>query len=300
MNILITGGTGLLGTALIHTLRFDKGTYNLTVLSRNYAKACRSLHASINVIDSLDECHFSDFDAIVNLAGEAIIDKRWRKQRKHVIEHSRFAITEAIVNKINAECVETAPITFISASAVGIYGPCGQAPLDETATERGIDFGSLLCQQWETIAGRAKNARIATVRTGIVLSNQGGALEKMLPPFWCGLGGKIANGEHFMPWIHIKDWSAAILFLLNHPISGPINVTSPNPVTNKVFTDTLSTILHRPAFFTIPKFVLRLAMGESADLLLFGQNAIPAKLLSNHFEFQYSELTAALDDLLLV
>lgn len=301
MNILITGGTGLLGMALISLLRFDKNAHKLTVFARNYAKACRNLHASIDVIDSLSEVTLKDFDAIINLAGEPIVDKRWSNKRKHLIEQSRLAITQGLVDKINAECNPERPITFISGSAVGIYGLHNDGVIDEQNTTFGDDFGSQLCQQWENIAYQAKNARVVTIRTGIVLSNQGGALTKMLPPFWSGFGGKIASGKQYMPWIHIKDWTAAIQFILqNNHMSGPINITAPNPVTNQVFTTTLGSVLKRPAILTVPKFVLRLMLGESAELVLYGQNAVPGKLLENDFKFKYEQLEPALDNLLLV
>lgn len=301
MNILITGGTGLLGAALIRLLRFDNEVHKLTVFTRNYAKACRNLHASIMVIDSFDEVNLKDFDAIINLAGEPIVDKKWTDERKKQIMRSRFDTTKALVAKINSECSADKKIQLISASAVGIYGPQGTEPIDETFSSFGNDFGSKLCQQWEQIASTAKHANVTLLRTGIVLSNQGGALEKIIPPFWTGFGGKISNGKQYMPWIHIKDWASAVKFILeNKSISGPINLSAPNPVSNKEFTQALATVLHRPAFVRVPRFVLRLILGERADLIIFGQNAVPTKLLDNKFEFKFPILADALDDLLLL
>lgn len=301
MRIFITGGTGLLGSALINLLRFDEGGHQLTVYARNYAKACRTLHASIAVVDSLNEINLKDFDAVINLAGEPIFDKRWSQEQKATLTASRYRLTELLSQKINNEVSAERPIRFLSASAVGIYGDRGDEQIDETTEIQAVDFGSELTSNWEALAFEARNAKTATLRTGIVLSNQGGALTRLIPPFWSGFGGRISTGSQYMPWIHIKDWARAVHFLLDNPdITGPVNLTAPNPVTNRVFTQTLATTLRRPAFFHLPGFFLKLVLGERSELLLKGQNAVPGVLQKHEFEFRYQTLVQALDELLLL
>ena len=295
MNILITGGSGLIGQALIQHLNADR----IIVLTRNPEKTATLLPENIELVTTIDDVNFNDLDVVVNLAGEAIVDKRWTSRQKSIICQSRWQITQSLVEKVQ-EAIKP-PHTFISGSAIGFYGRQGALVIDESYQDIHDEFSHHICQKWEKIALQAESdkTRICLIRTGIVLANNGGALEKMLPPFQIGLGGPIANGKQFMSWIHIDDMVAVLLAAIYQTsLSGPINATAPTPVCNQEFSETLSTVLGRPCMFRVPGFVLRILMGESADLILYGQNVIPRKLLSNHFKFQYPTLQIALKQLL--
>ncbi|AJR07748.1 TIGR01777 family protein [Photobacterium gaetbulicola] len=299
MKILLTGGTGFIGSALISALN----EHEVTVLSRNPAKASQTLGGSINVVASLDQFdNLDDFDAVINLAGEPIINKRWSPQQKDRICHSRWTLTQQLVDKIHAS--SQPPHTFISGSAVGIYGDQKDTVIDESfAISEHVnhdDFAHHVCQRWEDIAHEAENeqTRVCLLRTGIVLGKHGGALAKMLPPYQLGLGGPIGNGSQYTPWIHLQDMVDAIVFLLETPAAkGAFNLTAPEPVTNKVFSQTLAKSLHRPHIFFTPAFVLKLALGEAASLLLEGQRAIPNKLEALGYNFRYRTIDVALGDI---
>jgi uncharacterized protein len=297
MKIFMTGGTGLIGRAFIdHRLTHSPNDY-ICVLSRNKAAAKQVLPASVNIIDNLADVSFVDFDVIINLAGEPIVNKRWSDQQKQTLCNSRWQLTEQIANKINKERESDNPIRFISGSAVGIYGRQPTGFITEAHKHFYPEFSHTLCQRWEDTALTAKHASTALLRTGIVLSPNGGALGKMLLPFKLGLGGPIGNGKHFMPWIHIEDMIRGIDYLIEHPVlTGPFNFTAPHPVTNKEFSKTLAKSLRRPCLFPVPKFVMRLAMGEMADLVLYGQQAVPQKLLDAGFTFTFSEIAQAMPD----
>lgn len=293
MKILLTGATGLIASAFMQ--RFPEHQY-LTV-SR------QAQHADIGYTDLIKQDtdtinNLRSFapDAIINLAGEPIADKRWSAKQKANIEQSRWQITQVLSQLIIDGHLQ--PQVFLSGSAIGIYGRQGEQEITEDYPHRHIEFSHQLCSQWEALALQAKEkCRVVTLRTGIVLSATGGALAKMVPPFKFGLGGPMGNGQQYMSWIHIEDMLQAIEFCLHQPITGPVNMTAPQPVTNKVFSQTLAKRLRRPCLFTIPSFSLRLLMGESADLLLFGQRVIPKQLLDHNFNFQYPELTDALANL---
>lgn len=300
MKILVTGGTGFIGSALIDQLK----QHNVTVLSRDPASASLALGSQVQAIASLDQLdNLDEFDAVINLAGEPIVNKRWSPRQKDTICRSRWGITQQLVDKINAS--STPPHTFISGSAVGIYGNQHDTLISEDfAIEQHVahgDFAHHVCQRWEDIALKAKNetTRVCLLRTGIVLGQHGGALAKMLPPYRLGLGGPIGDGKQYFPWIHLGDMVNAILFLLNTPTaSGPFNMTAPEPVTNREFSKTLAATLHRPHLLFTPAFALKLALGEAASLLLEGQRAIPAKLEAQGFTFHFREIGPALQDLL--
>ena len=293
MNIFITGGTGLIGKALTAELKLGN---KITILTRKPDK--HSNDADVNYVSSLDNLDFSLFDVVVNLAGEPIVDKQWSEERKDILCQSRWELTQAVVDKIEA-CDKDKPIRFISGSAVGFYGRQDQRPINESYTDAYPEFSHMLCQRWEQIALSTEKASTALLRTGIVLSEEGGALKKMLLPFKLGLGGKIASGEQMMPWIHINDMVNAILFLIRNPeLQGPFNITAPHPVTNLEFSKTLANVLGRPSIFPMPEFVLRTIMGEMADLLVYGQNVIPQRLLDAGFTFEHNKLRTALDSLL--
>jgi uncharacterized protein (TIGR01777 family) len=295
MNILITGGSGLIGRALIQQLSAER----IIVLTRNPTKTANILPDNIEFISTLDEIDFNELDLVVNLAGEAIVDKRWSNAQKNTICQSRWTITQNLVEKIQAAA--NPPHSLISGSAIGFYGRQGALAIDESYQEIHDEFSHKVCQKWEAIAQTAESdkTRVCIIRTGIVLAENGGALQKMLPPFKFGLGGPIANGEQFMSWIHIDDMVAVLLAAVYQTsLTGIINATAPMPVCNQEFSETLSAVLKRPCLFRVPAFVLRALMGESADLVLYGQNVLPRKLLNNNFKFQYPSLEVALKQLL--
>ncbi|GAL08115.1 cell division inhibitor [Photobacterium aphoticum] len=255
MKILVTGGTGFIGAALIHQLR----DHDITVLSRDPAKASLSLGEPVKAITTLDQLeNLNDFDAVINLAGEPIINKRWTARQKDTICRSRWGITQQLVDKIKAS--EKPPHTFISGSAVGIYGNQHDKVIDEDFAIEHVsrhDFAHHVCQRWEHIASDAASeaTRVCLLRTGIVLGRHGGALAKMLLPYQFGLGGPIGSGKQYTPWIHLDDMVNAIVFLLNTPSAdGAFNMTAPEPVTNKVFSQALAHALHRPHFLFTPAF----------------------------------------------
>lgn len=290
--MLISGGTGLIGRHLIEKLQKQ---YTVTVLSRDPARAKRLLGKSIKAVDH-DALHsVDDYDAIINLAGEPIADKRWTDTQKDIICHSRWDITTRLVDLINNSTNK--PEVFISGSAVGVYGRQGDTPLNEDFTDYNEEFSSKVCQKWEEIA-RAARTRVCIVRTGIVLEEDGGALAKMVMPFRFGLGGPIGDGKQFMSWIHIEDMVRALVYLLeNTKCIGPYNLTSPNPNTNAFFSIKLAKRLDRPCIFRMPKGIMKTLMGESSDLILYGQKVLPERLVSAGFNFTYPSLEKALSAL---
>ncbi len=304
MKILLTGASGLIGRALIKHLLADK--HQVVAISREPGKAKLKLKKQLGAgaasqvewlkgIDSVKTV--DDYDAIINLAGEPIIAKRWSQTQKQIIENSRWLITKQLADLINKS--DNPPDVFISGSAVGYYGRQGDHDITEEFDQPFPEFSHKLCAKWEHYALTAKDkTRVCLLRTGIVLSNQGGALGKMVLPFKLGLGGSIASGEQYMPWIHMEDMVRGILFLLGTPsASGAYNLTAPNPSTNKAFSQTLAKVLGRPCLFKTPAVVLNLAMGEMACLLVYGQKAIPKRLLEAGFEFHYPDLKPALQSL---
>lgn len=291
-HLLITGGTGLIGRHLIEKL---KSHYNITVLSRDPARAQRLLGKSIAAL-SLEELRdVANYDAIINLAGEPIADKRWTDNQKKVICDSRWDITTRLVDLINN--AQDKPEVFISGSAVGVYGRQGDTSINEDFENYHQEFSSEVCHKWEQIALGAQT-RVCIARTGIVLDEDGGALAKMVMPFRFGLGGPIADGTQFMSWIHIEDMVNALVFMLeNTKCLGPYNVTSPNPNTNAFFSIKLAKRLDRPCIFRVPKVIMKALMGESSDLVLYGQKVLPERLMTAGFNFTYPTLDKALNAL---
>ncbi|MBU2925892.1 TIGR01777 family oxidoreductase [Colwellia sp. 1_MG-2023] len=297
MNVLITGGTGLIGKALIKVLR--QSHTNITVLTRNCSKAVKTLGTDINVIDELNLSTIENIDTVINLAGEPIANKRWSVEQKKQICQSRWDITEKLSTLIKT--AKNPPSLFISGSAIGIYGRQGSLSIDEEFTDYHREFTYEVCSKWENLALAAKseNTRIAILRTGIVLDKHEGAIAKMLLPFKLCLGGKISHGQQMMSWIHIDDMVAAILHIQKTPsLKGFINITAEQPVSNNVFSRTLAKTLNRPCMLTTPAFILKLIFGEMADLLLFGQNVKPTKLKNSGFRFTYPSIDSALKNLL--
>lgn len=297
MRILITGGTGLIGRHLCKALLAEG--HELTVFGRNPASVPVKCGAGVRALASLAEwLPAQEFDAVINLAGEPIVDKRWTVERKQVLWDSRVTLTEELVRHIAA--AKRKPGVMLSGSAVGYYGDRGDIMLDEAA-DPGHDFPAQLCKAWEEAARIAENSgvRVCLLRSGLVLSNDGGLLGRMLPPFRLGLGARIGDGRQWMSWIHIRDHVAIVLRLLRDgQTRGPYNLTAPQPVINAGFTKALAAVLHRPAPFVIPAALLRLGMGESASLLLGGQRVLPRKLEGTQYSFQFGDLHGALNDLL--
>ncbi|KFK93283.1 MULTISPECIES: TIGR01777 family oxidoreductase [unclassified Serratia (in: enterobacteria)] len=297
MRILITGATGLIGSSLTRQLLHL--SHEVTVLSRNVKRAQEKFGQQVSYWPSLsDQPSLDGFDAVINLAGEPIADKRWSQAQKERLCHSRWDLTERLATLINASA--TPPAVLISGSAVGYYGDQGQAVVTEDETPRD-EFTHQLCQRWEALALQAQSSRtrVCLLRTGVVLARQGGALAKMLPPFRMGLGGPIGNGRQYLPWIHIDDMVNGIIYLLDHPpLQGPFNMVAPYPVHNEQFAATLASVLDRPAFLRVPACAMRLLMGEAAVLVLGGQRAVPRRLEEAGFSFRFFELEQALDDVI--
>jgi uncharacterized protein (TIGR01777 family) len=292
LNILITGGTGLIGSALIKKLGDE---HSFTVISRNEAKAKQVLGSHTNVLNSVaDVKDISVFHAVINLAGEPIADKRWTDTQKKIICDSRWDITTQLVAKINSS--DKPPKTFISGSAIGFYGRQGDKVVTEDTSPH-KEFTHDLCEKWETIATgvNTDKTRVAILRTGVVLAENGGALEKMALPFKLGVGGSLGSGRQYLSWIHLDDMVNGIEFLLNNEnCSGPFNLTAPEPVTNKNFSKQLAKALSRPCLFFVPSVVMKIAMGESSTMLLEGQNVIPDKLIKAGYSFTFPTLSIAL------
>jgi hypothetical protein len=297
MNYLITGGTGLIGKAFIDSL--PKKTSQITVLTRNKQQAKKRLGKHIHFIENLSITAIENADVILNLAGEAIADKRWSDKQKNKICQSRWVITQQLVDLIIQ--AKKPPEVFISGSAIGVYGRQNTQPINESFEHFHQEFTHHVCSTWENIALSAitEKTRVAILRTGIVLSKEGGALAKMVPPFKFGLGGKIGAGDQIMSWIHIDDMVAGITHIQqNKALQGVINLTAPKPVSNEQFTHVLASLLNRPCLFSTPPWLLKIILGEMADLLLFGQHVVPTKLLDSGFSFKYSTIDQALTNLL--
>lgn len=291
-HVLISGGTGLIGRHLIKVLQ---AYYKVTVITRDKSRATRLLGNDVSrtTIDELTTV--DNFDAIINLAGEPIADKRWSDAQKQRICQSRWDITQRLVDLINVS--NNTPDVFISGSAIGVYGRQGDTPINEDFDDFHEEFSREVCAKWEEIALKAET-RVCIARTGIVLDEDGGALAKMMIPFRLGLGGPIADGKQFMSWIHIEDMVRGIVYLLeNDRCLGIFNFTSPNPNTNHFFALKLAKRLERPCFFRVPGFVIKTLMGESSDLVLYGQKVIPERLINAGFSFNYSTLEEALSGL---
>ncbi len=291
MNLLITGGTGFVGSALCSRLLEEQ--HKIVVLSRNPEKIKPPIKAVVN----LDQLSNDDiFDVVINLAGEPIANKRWNDQQKKRIFGSRIETTEALIEYFKKS--KHKPKLLINGSAIGYYGT---AKTNDNIDEKsGCDdsFSSQLCQKWEAAALEAESLGIRTclIRTGIVLGKNGGALSKMLPPFKMGLGGRIGYGKQWMSWIHLDDLVGIILYCINNDdLKGAVNGTSPNPVINEVFTKTLGTALKRPTIFPMPEIVIKLLMGQMGEeLLLSGKRVLPRKALDAGYIFKYKTLEDAL------
>ncbi|MEM5536556.1 TIGR01777 family oxidoreductase [Neptuniibacter pectenicola] len=295
MNILITGGSGLIGQSFIKQFN----NHSFTVLTRSPDKVRAQHPASVKIITSLDNFqNLNAYDAVINLAGEPIINKRWSEKQKKIIKQSRWKMTQDLVDLIASS--NSPPKVFISGSAIGVYGNRGGEFLTESSIIKKSDFPTELCMRWETLAKQAEPyTRVVVIRTGIVIAPHGGALVKMLRPFKFCLGGRISNGKQFMSWIHFKDHINAINYLLTtNNLSGPVNLVAPAPEMNREFSQKLANSLNRFAILPLPKSVLKLLLGESSCLLLDSQRVVPEALLKSGFKFQFPLLRSALADAL--
>ena len=296
MHILLTGGTGLIGRQLCR-LWLSQG-HSLTVWSRKPEKVPTLCGAQVRGIARLEEIGQAPVDVLINLAGAPIADRLWTHRRKALLWSSRISLTETLLAWL--ESLEQKPRLMISGSAVGWYGDGGERELTEDSPPVSEDFASQLCIAWEETAQRAEalGMRVVLVRTGLVLSAEGGFLSRLRLPFKAGLGGPIGNGRQWMSWIHIDDQIALIDFLLHQNMaSGPYNACAPKPVRNREFAKRLGYTLHRPAFMPLPALVLKAGLGELSTLLLGGQRARPVRLLAAGFTFRFNDLQSALDDL---
>ncbi len=294
MKILFAGGTGFIGSSLCAHLLREK--YEITVLSRHPDTIKLPVHG-ISRLEQLNDDIF--FDIVINLAGEPIANKRWTDKQKQLISSSRIETTRNLVNYFKV--TKHKPKLLINSSAIGYYG-IGMA--NEVINEDGLgdeSFSSQLCQQWEATALEAQSLGVRTclLRTGIVLGKNGGALNKMLPLFRFGLGGKTGSGKQWMSWIHVDDFVGITLCCIKrNDLSGPVNVTSPNPVTNEVFAEILGKVLRRPGIITIPAVVVKILMGQMGEeLLLAGKKILPAKMLNAGYKFKYEKLYESLSDI---
>jgi uncharacterized protein len=297
MHILITGGTGLIGRALCR-FWLQQG-HQLTVWSRSPEKVASLCGEGVRGIARLEDCPPGALDAVVNLAGAPIADRPWTTARRKLLRDSRIALTGQLVSWLAG--LDNKPAVLISGSAVGWYGDGGDLELTEQSGPVKGDFASQLCQDWENAALQAEplGIRVVLVRTGLVLTADGGFLKRLLLPFKLGLGGPIGDGRQWMPWIHLQDQVALIDFLLRHEAaSGPYNATAPTPVRNSEFAKALGKALQRPAFMPLPGVFLKLGLGDLALLLLGGQQVLPERLLEAGFVFRFNRLDAALADLL--
>jgi uncharacterized protein (TIGR01777 family) len=300
MKIVIAGGSGFLGRALTAALR--GGGHDVVVLTRAgrapSAGAARAVAWSPDGAAGPWSSEISGADAVINLAGESIAGRRWSAAHKTLIQESRVSATRSLVAAMRTAAAP--PAVFVSGSAVGYYGPRGDEPVTE-ADPAGSDFLARVCVQWEEEALRAGGAqtRVVLIRTGLVLARGGGALPEMLPPFRFGAGGPVGSGRQYWPWIHRDDWVGLVLWAAaHHAVSGAVNATAPNPVTNREFAASLGRALHRPSFMPAPGFALRLLLGEMADaLLLSGQRAVPAVAQRLGFTFTFANVDAALNDI---
>lgn len=292
MKVAITGGTGLLGTAIGKSLAEHGDQATVVSRTRGEGRIVWSLPDGFDPPDAL-----AGYDAVVHLAGAGIADARWSDARKREILDSRRLGTRAVVEGLRA--ADPRPSVLVSASAVGYYGPSGDAVRDEDAPA-GDDFLAEVCKVWESEAEAAEalGVRLVKARFGIMLSPDGGALAKMMPAFKLGVGGRLGSGDQYMAWIHIDDAAAAVLHLIDDPEArGAYNVSAPNPVDNRTFTKALGSALGRPTVLPVPAFGLKALFGEMSIALLTGQRAIPKRLDDSDFEFKFPYVDQALEEL---
>jgi uncharacterized protein (TIGR01777 family) len=294
MRTLITGATGLVGKHLLTQIE------NAVILSRQPGKVRRGLEAHLWEPEAgpAPAAALEDVEVVFNLAGEPVGDGRWTDEKKRRIRDSRVAGTRNLVAGL--ALMKKPPRVLVSASAVGYYGDRGDQDLDERSAQ-GQGFLAEVCAEWEREAMAASHLgiRVACVRIGIVLAQDGGALARMLTPFRIGIGGRLGSGRQWMPWIHIDDLAGILLHASrSDAVGGPINAVSPQPVTNLDFTTALAHTVHRPALVPVPRLALRIAFGEFSDILIASQRVLPRVAEGSGYKFEYSELGGALNDLI--
>ena len=288
-KIAVTGASGLIGSALVAQLKSDG--HEVQKIVRRPVRT--SDEVSWNPIKGeIDLQALEGVDAIFHLAGAGVGDKRWTAAYRSEILNSRLLGTTTIATA----CEQLQPDVFISASAIGYYGETGDRSVSE-ADRGGTDFLSIVCREWEAVAGLAPSIRTIKLRTGLVLDPTGGALGRMIPLFKFGLGGKLGSGKQWWSWITLHDQIRAMIFLMNSKIEGAVNLTSPNPVTNQEFTAALAMALKRPAIFPAPAFALRAVLGGFSTEVLGSKKVIPKVLVDNKFEFDYPHVSSALTTL---
>jgi len=297
MRVTVTGATGLIGAKLVAELtgRGDE----VTVLSRNPEKAGQALGPGVEAVawdpdtEAAPAGALSGRDGVVHLAGESVA-QRWNEQTKRAIRESRVKGTAHLVQGLRA--ADPRPRVLVSSSAVGVYGPHGDERVDED-TPAGEGFLAEVCRQWEAGADTAAELglRVVKVRTGVVLDQDGGALKTMLTPFKLGVGGPVAGGRQYMPWIHVEDIVGIYLRALDDESwSGAVNASAPEPVTNAEFSKALGRALHRPAVAPVPAFALKALYGEMSEIVIEGQRALPRRTRELGYEWRHPELDEAL------
>jgi len=300
MKIVVTGATGFIGRALV--LRLLRDRHDVTALVRSVAAAPGKLGAGVAVVDLADRAArtraVEQADAIINLAGENILDGRWTAARKQALRASRLDTTRALVDAIAARATPL-PV-LVSASAVGWYGDRGDDLLDEDEPPA-TNFTATLVRDWEAAAhaARAHCGRVVLARIGVVLGAGGGALATLAPLFRCGLGGPIAGGKQWMPWIHLDDVVEALVFALtSSALDGPVNLVAPNPATNRQVSAAVGAALHRPSWLPTPGFAVRLTLGARAHVVLDSQRVRPTALERAGFEWRHPDLGEAVTEAL--
>ena len=288
-RIAITGASGLIGSALVGYLKSQGHTVQRLV--RRAAVSSEEITWD-PIAGTVDMEALAGVDAVIHLAGAGVSEKRWTKKYKGEILNSRLLGTTTIAKAVAL----VKPQVFISASAIGWYGESGNRAVIES-DRVGDDFLAAVCHEWESAADLAGDVRTVKLRTGLVLDPTGGALGKMLPLFRFGLGGKLSNGKQWWSWITLHDQIRAIAFLLENKVSGPVNLTSPNPVTNSEFTAGLARAMHRPALFPVPAFALKIVLGGFSAEVLGSKKVMPQVLTEAGFTFDYPHISSALEKL---
>ena len=293
MRIVVAGSSGFLGTKLVGALRAEG--HEITRLVRR--PAATPTEASWDPdAGNLDASLLDGADAVINLGGVGVADKRWTQAYRRELRTSRLVPTNLLAMTLATVPAERRPKVLINSSAVGFYGDTGDTPVTEDA-EPGHDFLAVLSRDWEAAAKRAEMAGVRTVmlRTGFPLDPEGGLLKPLLLPFKLGVGGKIGVGDQYVPWISMADWLSAVLFVLHHnEISGPVNLVGPRPATNAEFTKALGDALHRPAFWRIPGLAMKAVAGDVADDMVASKRVLPKALLNAGFTFQHQTVREAL------
>lgn len=288
-RIAVTGASGLIGTSVVGHLKSEGHTVQKLVRRQTVAPDEISWDPQTGMVDlaALD-----GVDAVIHLAGAGVGDKRWTSKYKSEILNSRLLGTTTIANAVAA----IRPKVFISASAMGWYGETGNRAVTEK-DRAGDDFLAAVCHEWENAADLAGDVRTVKLRTGLVLDPTGGALGRMIPLFRFGIGGRLGTGKQWWSWITLHDVIRAVTFALENPITGPVNLTAPNPVTNQEFTAALARALHRPAVFPVPSIALKIAFGGFSSEMLGSKKVIPEALMEAGFTFDYPHIGAALEAL---